>query len=104
MRIYLDDERNPKVEQFDKIVRSYDEFSNFLDESERDITYISFDHDLGLGRNGYDCVKLLVDFDMYYGVLSKDFNFNVHSANPVGAKNIQAYLENYLNARIHDLS
>lgn len=102
MRIYLDDERNPKVEQFDVVIRSFKNFEVLLhlyDHCTEVIEYVSFDHDLGTEKTGYDCVKLLVEYDIAHKMLAKDFTFNVHSANPVGAKNIQAYMENYLEQR-----
>lgn len=34
--------------------------------------------------------------------IPKDFYFTVHSANPVGAKNIQEYLMNYLKYRTNE--
>ena len=105
MRIYLDDERNPKVEQFDKIVRSIKEFEKevlMCDLRDIAITYISFDHDLGSDlpeTTGYACAKLLCDIDQEFAVLSYDFTFNVHSANPIGAKNIQMYMDQYLESK-----
>ena len=100
MRIFLDDERYPKVEQFDVIIRDarsfFDRLIDIL-QDEGTISYISFDHDLGLeSQTGYDCAKMLVTFDETTPLLAKDFTFNVHSANPVGAKNIQMYLDQYL--------
>ena len=102
MRIYLDDERNPKVEQFDEVLRSIDEFKNLLRHTSTPISYISFDHDLGSDcpkTTGYACAKWLVDFDRDFNVLSEDFTFNIHSANPVGARNIHMYMEQYLKSK-----
>tara|TARA_R110000851_G_C13085040_1_gene566209 strand:+ start:1625 stop:1948 length:324 start_codon:yes stop_codon:yes gene_type:complete len=105
MRIYLDDERNPKVEQFDKIVRSIEEFKSLVvdcDDHDIAITYISFDHDLGSScpeTTGYACAKHICEVDLHVGILSSNFTFNVHSANPVGAKNIQMYMDQYLNIK-----
>lgn len=64
------------------------------------------DHDLGTDREGnllptgYDFAKWLIEMDMD-GIITipPDFAFTVHSANPVGAKNIQGYLMNYLQRR-----
>ena len=95
MRIFLDDERTPRVEQFDVIVRSAEEFKQVIANASTLITYISFDHDLGLGENGYDCAKFLVEYDLDHQVLCKDFEYNVHSANPVGSVNITRYLKSY---------
>lgn len=62
--------------------------------------YISFDHDLGENeKTGYDIAKLLVDLDQGDDsnfALPAEFEFYVHSQNVCGAKNIQAYLDNYL--------
>lgn len=62
--------------------------------------YISFDHDLGEGeQTGYDIAKLLVDLDMGDDsdfALPVDFEFYVHSQNPIGKANIEQYLNNYI--------
>lgn len=63
---------------------------------EERISYISFEHDLGEDMSGYDCCKLLVGYDADYQILADDFEFNVHSANPVGKQNIIHYLNNWL--------
>ncbi|WP_371131695.1 cyclic-phosphate processing receiver domain-containing protein [Sulfuricurvum sp.] len=50
--------------------------------------------------SGYDFAKWLVEMDMDGKIhIPEDFYFTVHSANPVGAKNIQEYLRNYLLCR-----
>jgi hypothetical protein len=68
--------------------------------------FISFDHDLGtddegnLLPTGYDFAKWLVEMDMDDIItIPRNFLFAVHSANPVGAKNIQVYLYNYLTSK-----
>lgn len=65
--------------------------------------YISFDHDLGEDRHtGYDIAKFLVDLDMNGEddfKLPADFEFYVHSQNPIGKANIEHYLNNYLEHR-----
>jgi hypothetical protein len=62
-------------------------------------SYISFDHDLGHDQpTGHDIAKHIVDWDMndeHYS-LPDNFDFYVHSQNPVGKANIEAYLNNYL--------
>ena len=72
-------------------------------------SFISFDHDLGEEQGGYsfklkptglDVVKWMVERDIESpGFIPKDFDFDVHSANPVGAKNIRSYLKQYLSMR-----
>jgi hypothetical protein len=63
---------------------------------------ISFDHDLGdQVETGYDLAKWLVeqDMDREGKLIPGDFEYRVHSANPVGATNIRGYLDNYLPIR-----
>ena len=64
---------------------------------------VSFDHDLGLeeGNDGYSFAKWLVDKDldaleMHKDFLPSNFRFQVHSANPIGAQNIESLLNNWL--------
>ncbi len=104
MRLYLDDIRTPKDINF-VIVRSYEEAVVFVKENGVP-NYISFDHDLGVDENnnelpsGYDFAKWLVEMDMdNIYLIPVAFEFNVHSANPVGKANIEVYLKNYLEFR-----
>lgn len=62
---------------------------------------IFFDHDLGLGRpTGYDFAKWLAEADMDGRIeIPGTMEFYVHSANPVGRKNIQGFLDGYLGSR-----
>lgn len=101
--------------------RSYDEFTELIELfGLPDV--ISFDHDLAdehytpsqywdsyeaskayqesreyLEKTGYDCTKWLVDYcaDREH-TLPRCY---VHSANPVGADNIKAYLNNYIKRK-----
>lgn len=59
---------------------------------------ISFDHDLGEGEaTGYDIARYLVDLDIDREFkFPHDFEFWVHSMNPVGRENIHRYLSNYM--------
>ena len=93
-KLYLDDIRVPQTEGWD-IVRNYDEFVFWVrlngvpDE-------VSFDHDLGDDnvKTGYDCAKWLGQY-----CIEKNIPFpkwNVHSANPVGKANIEAYIQNVI--------
>ncbi len=51
-----------------------------------DVTFISFDHDLGEGPTGYDVAKFIEE-GAHVGML-KPISYKIHSANPVGAANI----------------
>ena len=88
MKLYLDDIRNPATEGWN-IVRSYEEFVQFIMQNGMP-DLISFDHDLGDNvPTGMDCAKWLVENQ------HKIVEFNVHSANPVGKKNIESLLNNW---------
>ena len=60
---------------------------------------ISFDHDLGDNTeyNGYEISQKITDIilDGEYK-LPHDFQFMVHSKNPVGAENIRSYMNNFM--------
>jgi hypothetical protein len=62
---------------------------------------ISFDHDLGSNDTAMTVAKKLVemDLDAEGGFIPDDFAFHVHSANPVGSKNIAGLLNSYLQHR-----
>lgn len=102
MRIYLDDERNPRRNDF-VITRTFNEFCNLLIESNRNndltIEEVSFDHDLGEEKNGMDCLKFMVELDMdnFGKILSNDFKWNAHTANPCGRDNMDSYIYSYLS-------
>ena len=98
--MYLDDIRNPKTNGW-IVVRSYTNAVNWM-EMYGCPDYISFDHDLGEGVfSGYDLAKWVVNKDLDEGGnwIPEYFDFNVHSANPVGAKNIQSLIERYLDSK-----
>lgn len=94
-KLYVDDERFPKTDNW-TIVRSFTEAKEYI-LSNGCPDYISFDHDLGLDGTGFDLAKWIVEYDLDNNIIPEKFNFNVHSANPVGAENIQALLNSYLS-------
>lgn len=97
--LYLDDERIPKTDRHWKIVRSYDEAVSYVIAYGLP-THVSFDHDLGLGKSGYDFAKWIVEYDLDHpGTIPDGFSFNVHSANPVGAANISGLITSYLRSK-----
>lgn len=97
--IYIDDERSPKTSKEFKVCRSMREAVDMIlvygfPE------YISFDHDLGENQpTGFDFAKWLVNHDMDTGEMPENFDYNIHSANPVGGANIAGLLDNYLQHR-----
>ena len=90
MNLYQDDLRSTP-ENFERVY-DYDEFVNFINKNGVP-EFISFDHDLGEGKTGFDCAKFLVEFCLDNGV--SDINFQVHSQNPVGKENIEKLLDNF---------
>lgn len=98
------------------LVRNYHEFVNYIQKYGLP-EFISFDHDLGvehmewffnnggydslpdpleadfIEKTGYDAAKWLCSY-----VIDNDLklpDYAVHSANPIGRKNIISYLENF---------
>lgn len=116
-KLFLDDIRIPKdaiglvpsnLNQFYWendwiIVRNYYEFCNYMQKFGLP-DFISFDHDLAdehygdfefsdyKEKTGYECAKWLVDWCLENGLQIPDYI--VHSANPIGKKNIESYLIN----------
>lgn len=98
------------------IVRSFDEAVSWVKENGFP-NFVSFDHDLGwekfdtnengiivvteldLEKSGYDFAKWLIEYDLDTGSMPADFDFIVHSMNPVGSQNITSVLRNYLNQK-----
>lgn len=106
MKIYLDDIRIP-VEEFDFIVRSYEEAVEIVREYGVP-SFISFDHDLGIDSNnnllnsGFDFAKWIVESDLDNKFkIPQDFKFKVHSQNPVGKQNIISLLDGYLKYKFN---
>ena len=86
MKIWLDDVR-PMPPQFDYWAKTADEaWRKLLDNQEN--CFISFDHDLGLHYTGYDLAKR-IEIDAAEGYLIYPITWEIHSANPVGRKNIE---------------
>ena len=100
-KLFIDDEREPAKIKFDYIARDYKERMKIFDKNGCP-AYISFDHDLGSNsKTGFDIVKDMVerDLDKNGRWIPKNFDYYVHSANPVGKKNIEGLLDNYLGKR-----
>lgn len=103
-KLYLDDIRTPSDPTF-MIARTVNDAQKIIHLLGVP-TFISFDHDLGIDDegnlllSGYDFAKWLVEMDMEkIFTLDENFDFTVHSQNPVGAENIRAYLKNYMESK-----
>ena len=86
IKLWLDDIR-PMPPTFNTYVKTAKEAIKYL-ESDK-VTEISFDHDLGEPENGtgYDVAKWIEEAAYYKKI--KPIKWQVHSANPIGAKNIE---------------
>lgn len=89
-KLYLDDIR-PIPFGFVGVC-SYSEFVTFIEQNGLP-DFISFDHDLGEEKTGYDCAKMLVEYCLDRQITLPDFA--VHSQNPVGKQNIESLLGNF---------
>ena len=89
-KLYLDDLR-PTPFGFERVY-DYEGFTEFISRNGLP-DFISFDHDLGWEKTGYDCAKWLVEFCLDKNLILPEFQ--VHSQNPVGKENIEALLNNF---------
>jgi hypothetical protein len=100
--MFIDDERFPPNDGSEwVIVRSMDEFFQAIEDKDFP-SFISFDHDLGENMpTGYDIAKWMVNADLDNGSRFIPFNFTfyVHSQNPIGKRNIERFLNQYLRFR-----
>lgn len=94
-KLFLDDERDP-IDDSWIVVRSYDEAVKTV-ETLGFPGFVSFDHDLGSEKTGYDFAKYLVNYDIKSDTwfIPNIFNYYVHSQNPIGKENIVRFLESY---------
>lgn len=92
--LWLDDVR-PMPKGFHSHAKTVEEAQSFFLNNE--VSFISFDHDLGEGKTGYDLAKWLEDMVMTKGCLpsnSQKLEWVIHSANPVGRANIEMAMRN----------
>lgn len=112
MKMFLDDIRDihmvyPHHKEDEWVtVRSYHDVMDYIADNGIP-EFISFDHDLGWdeeedkpAKDGYDVAKTIFHMVAYSDeiTLPKNFNFEVHSANPVGAKNIIGLMDSLIHA------
>lgn len=88
--LFLDDVR-PTPNGFYRVY-DYKGFTGFILKNGMP-DFISFDHDLGEGRSGFDCAKFLVEYCLDHHI--PRIHFQVHSQNPVGKQNIESLLHNF---------
>lgn len=90
MKLFLDDIRNPPDGEDWIVVRNYEDCIAILNTGR--VTDLSLDHDLGETKySGYD-VATYIEFKVW----TEGFyppKITVHSANPVGRRNIEAAIK-----------
>lgn len=107
--LFIDDERwPPKPWPADRpplglIARSSKDAILFMTDNGCP-AFISFDHDLGGDDTAMDVVNWMINTDLDASMkglrfIPTHFAFDVHSQNPVGAKNISGLLNSYLQFR-----
>ena len=107
-KLYLDDLRYPDDHPDWRLARNYHDALWYVKTFGLPY-HISFDHDLAFDHyslnprprefTGYDFAKWFCDYCMDNDLDLSGFTFKVHSANPVGAKNIQTYMDNFMKDR-----
>ena len=85
-KLWVDDVRAPffQAEKWD-IAKSYNEAIQLLFKNSYDV--ISLAHDLGEGQNGMDILKWMYNNSIWPKTI------HVHSANPVAAERMQAFID-----------
>lgn len=89
IRIWLDDVR-PMPSNFNMWCKSYKEVIDIIQFNR--IEHISFDHDLGETKTGYDVACKIEK--LAYDDMIMPFTWEVHSSNPIGRKNIEMAMKN----------
>lgn len=97
--LYIDDIREPQETVF-IMARSSQEAIKIMEQSGCP-EFISFDYDLGDEDTAMLVVHWMIekDLDLQGEFIPDNFQFHVHSANPVGAKNITGLLSGYLQLK-----
>lgn len=93
--LFIDDERFPVNEDWVIVRTSEDAIDCVLEHGMPN--FISFDHDLGGDDTSMNFLCWMADA-LCDGVIQfpSDFDYAVHSQNPVGAKNIKGMMHNLL--------
>ena len=94
-KMFIDDERYPITPDWFIARNSYDAIyavKNYGFPNE-----IAFDHDLGGQDTSMVFLVWLSNYMLDNGLeFPKDFEYSIHSQNPIGAKNIEMFMENFM--------
>lgn len=98
-KLFIDDERFPATDDW-VIVRSSQEAIAMIIEYGMPY-YISFDHDLGGEDTAIRVIRWIIDSFLDGNLeIHPDFDFYVHSQNPIGAENIRKLMTGFLNSEV----
>lgn len=89
-KMFIDDERNPPDNEY-VVCRSTEESINYIKKNGWPY-HFSFDHDLGGDDTVVEFLKKL------YNIWNEKISipsYHVHSANPIGKKNIISFMESW---------
>lgn len=99
MRIFLDDRRDPPIfnritgemEKWDMVCRNIDEILPLVRSGQ--VTFISFDHDLGQGEDR-DAIVVAKEIERLAAKNAiPPIDYSIHSGNVIGAGNIDAAMK-----------
>ena len=93
--VFLDDIRDPK-KKYDYIARSSKEAIMIVKKIKIVPSHISFDHDLGEDDTAMKFINWLIDAVLDNDIEYRPIDFNVHSANPIGSKNIEGKMNGFI--------
>lgn len=99
-KLFIDDERFPANDGW-TIARSSQEAIAMIIEYGMPY-FISFDHDLGGEDTAIRVIRWIIDSFLDGNLeIHPDFDFYVHSQNPIGAENIRKLMTGFLNSEVH---
>lgn len=94
MKLFIDDLRNPPSEDY-HVVRSTEQALEWIKKNGMP-SFISFDHDLGGEDTSMVFLRRL--HNEIWTEIQSIPDYVVHSANPVGSKNIVSFMESWKKA------
>lgn len=98
-KLFIDDERFPATDDW-VIVRSSQEAIAMIIEYGMPY-FISFDHDLGGEDTAIRVIRWIIDSFLDGNLeIHPDFDFYVHSQNPIGAENIRKLMSGFIKSEV----
>lgn len=98
-KLFIDDERFPATDDW-VIVRSSQEAIAMIIEYGMPY-FISFDHDLGGEDTAIRVIRWIIESFLDGNLeIHPDFDFYVHSQNPIGAENIRKLMSGFLKSEV----